>query len=80
MPAVMLKRARDSLEEAQKALASGKEAQEGDLDWVGKAKGGARPVPTEAYGERMKALEEAVKSAEREVDRAERAKRAADID
>lgn len=77
---VMLGRARDALENAQKALATGQEPQEGELDWVGKKQGGARPVPTEAYQERIKALEEAVKSAEREVDRALRAKRMADID
>ena len=77
---VMLGRARDSLEAAQKALADGKEPGEGELDWIGKAKGGARPVATEAYNERINALEDAVKSAEREVERAQRAKRAADID
>lgn len=77
---VTLKRARDALEEAQKAFADGKEPQEGELNWIGKKAGGARPVPTEAYNERIKALEDAVKSAEREVDRAQRAKRMADID
>ena len=77
---VMLGRARDALESAQKALAAGQEPQEGELDWVGKKQGGARPVPTEAYQERIKSLEEAVKSAEREIERAQRAKRMADID
>lgn len=77
---VMLKRASDALEAAQKALADGKEPQEGELDWIGKKQGGARPVPTEAYDARIKNLEEAVKAAEREVDRAQKTKRMAEID
>ncbi len=77
---VTLKRARDNLENAQKALAAGQEPQEGELDWLGKKGGGARPIPTQAYADRLRALEDAVKAAEQEVERAQKTKRMADID
>ena len=48
--------------------------------WLGKKGGGARPEPTEAYHARIKSLDDAVKAAEAEVDRAQKAARMAAID
>lgn len=68
-----VKNARERLEAARKELADAREnPREGEITWLGKVGGGARPVPTEAYEARLKALEENVKAAEEEVDRAER--------
>lgn len=75
-----LARARERLEEAQKALADGKEPTPDETQWVGKAGGGARPVPTEKYHARIKSLEDAVKAATAELDRAQKASRQAAID
>ncbi len=75
-----LARARDRLEEAKKALADGKEPTPEETQWVGKVGGGARPVPTDAYHARIKTLEDAVKAATAEVDRAQKAARQAAID
>lgn len=72
--------AQDALDEAKKALKDGQEPREGELDWMGKKGGGARPVPTEAYLQRIKALEDAVKAAEESLDRAQKAVRQAAID
>ncbi len=72
--------AQDALDEAKKALKDGQEPLEGELDWMGKKGGGARPVPTEAYQKRIKALEDAVKQAEENLDRAQKAARQAAID
>jgi hypothetical protein len=75
-----LARARERLEEARKALADGKEPTPEETQWIGKAGGGARPVPTDAYHARIKSLEDAVKSATAELDRAQKAARQAAID
>ena len=72
--------AQDALDEAKKALKDGQEPREGELDSMGKKGGGARPVPTEAYLQRIKALEDAVKAAEESLDRAQKAARQAAID
>ena len=78
--ALALARSREDLENAKKALADGQDPKEGEVDWMGKKGGGARPVPTGAYAERIKGLEDAVKAAEAAVDRAERANRQAALD
>jgi hypothetical protein len=44
------------------------------VERVGNVGGGARPVPTEAYEKRLAALEEAVRAAEEEVRRAQKAR------
>jgi hypothetical protein len=72
--------AQDALDEAKKALKDGEEPREGELDWMGKKGGGARPIPTEAYQKRIKALEDAVKQAEENLDRAQKGARQAAID
>ena len=64
--------AREKLEAAKKALADAQENPgEGDLTWVGKAGGGARPVPSDGYAARLMQLDKAVKAAEEELRRAE---------
>lgn len=64
--------ARERLEAAKKALADARENPgEGDVTWLGKVGGGARPVPSEAYQARLDRLEAAVKAAEEELKRAE---------
>jgi hypothetical protein len=73
-------RARENLEAARKALTDGKEPTPEETQWVGKVGGGARPVPTDAYHARIKSLEEAVKSAEAELDRTQKAARQAAVD
>ena len=73
-------KAQDALDEARKALKDGQEPLEGELDWMGKKGGGARPVPTPAYHQRIKALEDAVKAAEANLDRAQKDARQAAID
>ena len=78
--ALALARAREDFEKARKALADGQDPRESEVDWMGKKGGGVRPVPTEAYAERIKGLEDAVKAAEAAVDRAERANRQAALD
>jgi hypothetical protein len=75
-----LVRATRALEAAKKALEEGKEPKEDEIQRVGKVGGGARPVPTAEYEARVKALQDAVKSAEAEVDLARRAAREAAID
>ena len=75
-----LARARENLEAAKKAREDGKEPTEGEVRWLGKKGGGARPEPTEAFHARIKALDEAVKAAEAELDRAQKAARMAGID
>jgi hypothetical protein len=75
-----LARAREKLEEAKKALADGKDPTPDETQWIGKAGGGARPVPTDAYHARIKSLEDAVKAATAELDRAQKAARQAAID
>jgi Domain of unknown function (DUF4124) len=78
--ALALARAREALEKAKKDLADGQEPKEGEVDWIGKVGGGARPVPTDAYNARIANLEISVKSAEAELARAEKANRQAALD
>jgi hypothetical protein len=75
-----LARARENLEAARKALADGQEPTEEETLRIGKVGGGARPVPTDAYHARIKRLEDDVKAAEAELDRAQKAARQAAID
>jgi hypothetical protein len=66
-------KAKDSLESAKKALAYARDNPgEEDVQRVGSVKGGARPVPTEAYKAKLEKLEAAVKAAEKELEEAER--------
>jgi exonuclease VII small subunit len=70
-----LKQAQARLEAARRDLAFAREnPREGEVDRVGNVGGGARPVPTEAYEKRLASLEQAVRDAEEEVRRAERAR------
>jgi hypothetical protein len=63
-----VKAAESRLEAAKKALADARENPgEGEVNRVGNAGGGTRPVPTEAYEKRLANLEEAVRAAEAEV-------------
>jgi hypothetical protein len=63
--------ARQRLEAAQKALEAGREQREGDR--LGVAKGsGATSRPSESYLERVKQLEDAVNSAQQQVDTTQR--------
>ena len=73
-------RAAENLEAAKKAREDGNEPTPDETQWIGKKGGGARPVPTEAYHARIKALDEAVKVAEAEYERARKAARMAAID
>ncbi len=73
-------RARESLEEAKKAREEGEEPTPEETQWIGKVGGGARPVPTDAYHARIKALDDALKAAEKEYERARKAARMAAID
>ena len=75
-----LAKAQSRLETARKALADGREPTEAETQWIGKKGGGARPVPTEAHEVRVRKLEDEVKAAEAEVERAQKAARQAGID
>ena len=75
-----LARARANLEAAKKAREDGQEPTPEETQWIGKKGGGARPVPTDAYHARIKSLDDAVKSAEAELERAQKAARMAAID
>jgi hypothetical protein len=75
-----LARARENLEAAKKAREEGNEPTAEETQWLGKKGGGARPVPTEAYHARIKVLDDAVKAAQAESDRAQKAARMAAID
>ena len=75
-----LARAIEALEAAKKAREDGKDPTEEEIQRVGKVGGGARPVPTAAYEARIRKLDEEVKSAQAEVDRARKAARQAAID
>jgi hypothetical protein len=75
-----LARAQERLDAARKALADGREPTPEETSWVGKQGGGARPVPTAAYDARLRRLEDAVKAAEADVERAQSAARQAAID
>jgi hypothetical protein len=63
--------AQRNLEAAQKALAAGSEQQEGDRIGVAKG-GGASSRLTDAYLQRVKALEDAVAAAQQQLDAAQR--------
>ena len=70
-----LKAAQQRLDAARKNLAEARENPlEGEVARVGNAGGGARPVFTEAYEKRIASLEEAVRVAEEEVRRAQKAR------
>jgi len=75
-----LARAIEALEAAKKARQDGKDPTEEETQFIGKVGGGARPVPTAAYETRIRKLDEAVKTAEAEVDRARKVARQAAID
>jgi hypothetical protein len=75
-----LARAEEALEAAKKALKDGQEPAEGEVVRIGNAGGGTRPVFTEGYRKRIKALEDDVKSAEAEVEKARKAVRQVAID
>ncbi|HSN21544.1 MAG TPA: DUF4124 domain-containing protein [Usitatibacter sp.] len=63
-----LEAAQRRLESARKALDEAREHPgEGDVRFIGNVGGGTRPVPTEAYQQRLADLERAVKEAEDEV-------------
>jgi hypothetical protein len=60
--------ARQRLKAARKALEDARDKPgDGDIRFIGNAGGGTRPVPTEAYQQRLANLERAVKEAEDEV-------------
>ena len=75
-----LVQARERLEAARKAREDGKDPTPDETQWIGKVGGGARPVPTDAYHARIKSLDDALKSAQDEFDRAQKAARMAAID
>jgi hypothetical protein len=63
-----LEQAKRKLDAARKALDDAKQNPgDGDIQWLGKVGGGARPVPSEAYQQRLAQLERAVKEAQDEV-------------
>jgi predicted lipid-binding transport protein (Tim44 family) len=63
-----LEQAKQKLDAARKALEDAQQNPgEGDIRWLGNVGGGTRPVPTEAYQQRLAKLEHAVKEAEDEV-------------
>jgi len=75
-----LARANELLELAKKAREDGKEPKEDETQIIGNAGGGVRLVRTDAFHARIKKLEDAVKAAEVEVERARKAARQASID
>lgn len=75
-----LAQAAEKLEAARKAREAANEPTPEETQWMGKKGGGARPVPTEAYHARVKKLDEALKSAEEDFERARKAARMAAID
>lgn len=75
-----LARARERLEAAKKLREEGKDPTPDETRWLGKKGGGARPVPTEAYHARIKALDADIAAAEAEFEQARRTARMAAID
>lgn len=75
-----LAQAAEKLEAAKKAREAANEPTPEETQWMGKKGGGARPVPTEAYHARVKKLDEALKAAEEDFERARKAARMAAID
>jgi hypothetical protein len=68
-----VKQAQDRLDTARKSLEEAKtNPGPDDVTFVGKVGGGARPVPSDAYQERIAKLEQAVREAEEELRRAEK--------
>jgi hypothetical protein len=64
----LLQAAREKVDEAKKALADAKDnPREGEIRFIGNVGGGTRPVPSEAYQQRLADLERAVKEAEDEL-------------
>ena len=64
--------ARERLESAKKALADARDNPRPDeVTWIGKVGGGARPVFSESYQQRVDRLELEVKNAEEDLRRAE---------
>lgn len=70
-----LAQAKAKLEDARKAYEAGKEPGPEDVVWVGRKGGGARPEISESYAARVKKLEDAVRAAQQDVERLERAGR-----
>jgi Domain of unknown function (DUF4124) len=70
-----LEDAQRELEEAKAALEAGRDPTDDEWRTVGAAQGRPARVPTEAYHQRVKGLEQAVKDAEEKVKRAELAVR-----
>ena len=67
-----LEAARERVEIAKRALADARDNPRPDeVTWVGKVGGGARPVFTESYQQRVERLELEVKNAEEDLRRAE---------
>jgi hypothetical protein len=67
-----LEQARENLEKARRALADARDnPKDGDIQFIGKVGGGARPQPSEEYQKRLSDLEAAVKRAEEELQRVE---------
>jgi hypothetical protein len=65
--------AREKVEDARKALEDAQNNPgEGDINFIGKVGGGARPVPSEAYQARLLQLEQKLKMAEEELRLAEK--------
>jgi hypothetical protein len=65
--------ARERVEAARKLLQDTRDNPGADdLQFIGKVGGGARPVPTQAYQEKLAQLEKAVQDAEEELRRAEK--------
>ncbi|HUP97613.1 MAG TPA: hypothetical protein VM073_06725 [Usitatibacter sp.] len=68
-----VKAARERVEAARKAYQNAVDnPKEGEVAFIGKVGGGARPVQSEAYAKRLSDLENAVKDAEEDLKRAER--------
>lgn len=71
-PAKRVEAARSKVAEAKKALADARDHPgPDDVRFIGKVGGGARPMPTEAYQQRLADLERAVKEAEDELSSAQ---------
>jgi hypothetical protein len=70
-----LEEAQRELDDAKTALEEGKDPQEDEWQTVGVAQGRPARIPSEAYHQRIKALEQAVKNAEEKLKRAETAVR-----
>jgi hypothetical protein len=64
--------AKAQLDAARKALAEARDnPKEGEIEWIGKVGGGARPQPSEGYAKRIADLEDRVAKAEERVKKLE---------